>query len=143
MAVVTMPLETAKNRMAFQKPDPVTGVYPLPLYYLFTLPYFFTFLIMSYFYHYFIFIIILFLSLFLSLFYFYHLFFHHLFFHHYFILGQLPYRGLTQTMTTIAGKEGVKGLFQGFSPYYLRCGGQTLLMFLSVEWLRKTYQSIK
>jgi hypothetical protein len=62
------------------------------------------------------------------------------FFH---ILGQLPYRGLTQTMTTIAGKEGIKGLFQGFSPYYLRCGGQTLLMFLSVEWLRKTYQSIK
>ena len=25
MAVVTMPLETAKNRMAFQKPDKVTG----------------------------------------------------------------------------------------------------------------------
>ena len=64
-------------------------------------------------------------------------------FYHYLIVGQLPYRGLTQTMTTIAGKEGVKGLFQGFSPYYLRCGGQTLLMFLSVEWLRKTYQSIK
>lgn len=28
MAVVTMPLETAKNRMAFQKPDPVTGAHP-------------------------------------------------------------------------------------------------------------------
>ena len=26
MAVVTMPLETAKNRMAFQKPDKVTGL---------------------------------------------------------------------------------------------------------------------
>jgi hypothetical protein len=26
MAVVTMPLETAKNRMAFQKPDPATGI---------------------------------------------------------------------------------------------------------------------
>jgi solute carrier family 25 (mitochondrial oxoglutarate transporter), member 11 len=55
----------------------------------------------------------------------------------------MPYRGLVQTMTSIANKEGVKGLFQGFSPYYLRCGGQTLLMFMSVEWLRKMYQSIK
>lgn len=54
-----------------------------------------------------------------------------------------PYSGLIQTMSSIAGKEGIKGLFQGFSPYYLRCGGQTLLMFMSVEWLRKTYQSVK
>ena len=27
-SVVTMPLETAKNRMAFQKPDPITGERP-------------------------------------------------------------------------------------------------------------------
>lgn len=57
--------------------------------------------------------------------------------------GIMPYRGLMQTMSSIAGKEGVKGLFQGFSPYYLRCGGQTLLMFMSVEWLRKMYQAVK
>ena len=59
------------------------------------------------------------------------------------ISGIKPYTGLVQTMTSIAGKEGVKGLFQGFSPYYLRCGGQTLLMFMSVEWLRKIYQAVK
>ena len=27
-SVLTMPLETTKNRMAFQKPDPVTGILP-------------------------------------------------------------------------------------------------------------------
>ena len=32
MAVVTMPLETAKNRMAFQKPDKVTGLCRLIFY---------------------------------------------------------------------------------------------------------------
>eukprot|EP00596_Hydrurales_sp_CCMP1899_P000843 CAMPEP_0119036044 /NCGR_PEP_ID=MMETSP1177-20130426/3447_1 /TAXON_ID=2985 /ORGANISM="Ochromonas sp, Strain CCMP1899" /LENGTH=307 /DNA_ID=CAMNT_0006995211 /DNA_START=105 /DNA_END=1025 /DNA_ORIENTATION=- len=72
MAVVTMPLETSKNRMAFQTIDPTTG--------------------------------------------------------------KLPYTGILQTMTSIVKTEGPKGLFQGFSPYYIRCGGQTLLMFLSVEW---------
>lgn len=59
------------------------------------------------------------------------------------IVGKLPYTGILQTMTSIVKKEGPKGLFEGFSPYYIRCGGQTLLMFLSVEWLRKTYAAIK
>lgn len=27
-SVITMPFESAKNRMAFQKPDPVTGIKP-------------------------------------------------------------------------------------------------------------------
>jgi solute carrier family 25 oxoglutarate transporter 11 len=76
-SVVTMPLETAKNRMAFQKPDPVTGI--------------------------------------------------------------KPYRSAVQTVTKIASSEGVLRLWAGFPPYYLRCGGHTVLMFLSVEWLRKAY----
>lgn len=29
-SVVTMPFETAKNRMAFQKPDPTTGIVTSP-----------------------------------------------------------------------------------------------------------------
>lgn len=77
-SVVTMPFETAKNRMAFQRPDPVTGVN--------------------------------------------------------------PYRTAMQTITTIARQEGALRLWTGFPPYYLRCGGHTVFMFMSVEWLRGLYQ---
>lgn len=73
-SVITMPLETAKNRMAFQKPDPVTG--------------------------------------------------------------KRPYTGALQAISTVASKEGVFKLWAGFPPYYLRCGGHTVAMFISVEWLR-------
>ncbi len=65
-AVITMPFETAKNRMAFQKPDPVTGV--------------------------------------------------------------MPYRSAMQTITSIASKEGLLRLWAGFPPYYLRCGGHTVVI---------------
>ncbi len=74
-SVITMPLETAKNRMAFQKKDPITGI--------------------------------------------------------------LPYRSAVQTISTIASKEGILQLWAGFPPYYLRCGGHTVAMFISVAWLRK------
>lgn len=77
-SIVTMPFETSKNRMAFQKPDPLTEV--------------------------------------------------------------LPYRSTMQTITTIVKSEGVLRLWAGFPPYYLRCGGHTVCMFMSVEWLRKAYQ---
>lgn len=77
-SVITMPFETAKNRMAFQTADPVTGV--------------------------------------------------------------RPYTGALQTITTIAKKEGVLRLWSGFPPYYLRCGGHTVFMFMSVEWLRGLLQ---
>jgi len=76
-SLVTMPLETAKNRMAFQKIDPVTGI--------------------------------------------------------------LPYRSAVQTISTIAKHEGVLKLWSGFPPYYMRCGGHTVFMFLFVEYLRKSY----
>ena len=71
---VTMPFETAKNRMAFQKKD-ANGVF--------------------------------------------------------------PYRSAIQTMSTIANKEGIKKLWSGFSPYFLRCGGHTVTMFVTIEYLRK------
>jgi solute carrier family 25 oxoglutarate transporter 11 len=76
-SVITMPFETAKNRMAFQRADPVTG--------------------------------------------------------------KRPYTGAIQTITTVARQEGVLKLWAGFPPYYLRCGGHTVLMFMAVEWLRKFY----
>ncbi len=80
-SLITMPFETAKNRMAFQRPDPVTG--------------------------------------------------------------QRPYTGALQTMRSIVAKEGITKLWAGFPPYYLRCGGHTVVMFMSVEWLRKFYLSNK
>ena len=74
-SIVTMPFETAKNRMAFQKPDPVTG--------------------------------------------------------------KKPYTGAFQTITKIAKAEGVMTLWSGFPPYYLRCGGHTVTMFIAIDLLRR------
>ena len=38
-----------------------------------------------------------------------------------------------------AKSEGVLALWNGFLPYYLRCGGHTVTMFVFVSWLRETY----
>ena len=76
-SLITMPFETAKNRMAFQKPD---------------------------------------------------------------ASGKLLYRKTIQTITTIARAEGALALWSGFIPYYGRCGGHTVSMFIFVEQLRKLYR---
>lgn len=78
-SVATMPLEAAKNRMAFQKPDPATG--------------------------------------------------------------KLPYTGTVQTIATVARVEGAAALFNGFTMYYLRCGGHTVLSFLALEKIRAAYMA--
>jgi len=53
----------------------------------------------------------------------------------------LPYRGTSQAILSIAREGGiVRGLYAGFLPYYLRCGGMTLLTFMSVEYLRELYK---
>lgn len=74
-SVVTMPLETAKNMMAFQKPNPETGM--------------------------------------------------------------LPFRGTVHTVRKLALRSGVLSLWNGFFPYYLRCGGHTVAMFVAVEAIRE------
>ena len=79
-SVITMPLETAKNRMAFQKPD---------------------------------------------------------------ANGVLPFRSTAQTILSVANSQGPLALWNGFPPYYLRCGGHTVTMFIFVEMLRSAYQSSK
>eukprot|EP00933_Yihiella_yeosuensis_P028023 TRINITY_DN2182_c3_g1_i1.p1 TRINITY_DN2182_c3_g1~~TRINITY_DN2182_c3_g1_i1.p1 ORF type:complete len:228 (-),score=31.88 TRINITY_DN2182_c3_g1_i1:120-803(-) len=76
-SIITMPFESAKNRMASQQPDPETG--------------------------------------------------------------KLPYRGTMQTIQSVAGKEGAVALFNGFGPYFMRCGGHTVLMFFAVEKMQKMY----
>jgi len=79
-SLVTMPLETAKNRMAFQKPDPTTGL--------------------------------------------------------------LPYKSTFQTIKSVAVRSGVLALWNGFLPYYARCGGHTVLMFTILEQLRVGYTNL-
>jgi solute carrier family 25 (mitochondrial oxoglutarate transporter), member 11 len=55
--------------------------------------------------------------------------------------GKLAYRGTLQTITTVAGAEGTMALYNGFMPYFMRCGGHTVLMFFAVEKLQKWYQA--
>ena len=76
-SIATMPLEASKNRMASQKPDPVTG--------------------------------------------------------------KLPYTGTLQTLTKVSAENGFLALYNGFLPYYLRCGGHTVSMFIIVQILRDYY----
>eukprot|EP00428_Durinskia_dybowskii_P036154 CAMPEP_0170280968 /NCGR_PEP_ID=MMETSP0116_2-20130129/40503_1 /TAXON_ID=400756 /ORGANISM="Durinskia baltica, Strain CSIRO CS-38" /LENGTH=296 /DNA_ID=CAMNT_0010532309 /DNA_START=71 /DNA_END=961 /DNA_ORIENTATION=+ len=78
-SIITMPFESAKNRMASQKPDPVTG--------------------------------------------------------------ELLYKGTIQTIQTVAGREGAATLYNGFLPYFMRCGGHTVLMFFMVEKLQGMYKA--
>jgi solute carrier family 25 oxoglutarate transporter 11 len=54
--------------------------------------------------------------------------------------GKLPYRSTLQTMQSVASKEGVLALYNGFLPYYLRCGGHTVSMFILVEIIRDYYR---
>merc|ERR1719392_213223 len=76
-SVITMPFESAKNRMAFQQPDPETG--------------------------------------------------------------KLPYTGILQTLSAVSKSNGPMALFDGFFPYFLRCGGHTVLMFIFVEKIKEIY----
>jgi len=76
-SVITMPLETAKNRMAFQIAD---------------------------------------------------------------AKGVLPYTSTLQTIGSVSRAQGVLSLWNGFIPYYGRCGGHTVGMFLAVDQLRAQYR---
>jgi solute carrier family 25 (mitochondrial oxoglutarate transporter), member 11 len=75
-SLITMPLETTKNRMAFQKVGPD---------------------------------------------------------------GTKPYKNMVSALGKIAKTEGVASLWHGFLPYYGRCGGHTVTMFIAVEQLRAAY----
>jgi len=79
-SLITMPLETAKNRMAFMKPD---------------------------------------------------------------ASGKLPYTSTVQTVTTVARSEGILALWNGFLPYYGRCGGHTVTMFIAVDQIRMMYRKLQ
>ena len=55
------------------------------------------------------------------------------------INGKLPYTGIVQTLTKIVTDEGMLSLYNGFVPYYMRCGGHTVSMFCFVQLLRDFY----
>ena len=55
------------------------------------------------------------------------------------VTGKLPYTSIIQTVKTISAKEGFFALYNGFTPYYVRCGGHTVAMFIFVQMLRDAY----
>jgi len=56
--------------------------------------------------------------------------------------GKLPYTGTLQTIKAVSAKEGFSALYNGFLPYYARCGGHTVSMFIIVQILRDNYQQM-
>lgn len=55
------------------------------------------------------------------------------------VTGVLPYKSTLQTIRAVSAKEGFLSLYNGFLPYYIRCGGHTVFMFIFVQMLRDTY----
>lgn len=53
--------------------------------------------------------------------------------------GKLPYTSLLQTLRKVSADEGFFALYNGFFPYYVRCGGHTVTMFIFVQLLRDFY----
>ena len=54
--------------------------------------------------------------------------------------GKLPYTSTLQTIRTVSAQEGFLALYNGFLPYYVRCGGHTVSMFVIVQIIRDFYQ---
>lgn len=51
--------------------------------------------------------------------------------------GTRQYRNIVQAMMKIARDEGTRNLWRGFTPYFARCGGHTIAMFLALEQVRR------
>eukprot|EP01012_Entosiphon_sulcatum_P053727 TRINITY_DN739_c0_g1_i1.p1 TRINITY_DN739_c0_g1~~TRINITY_DN739_c0_g1_i1.p1 ORF type:complete len:302 (+),score=31.64 TRINITY_DN739_c0_g1_i1:36-941(+) len=47
--------------------------------------------------------------------------------------GTLPFRSTGHTILRICKEQGVLRLWKGFVPYYARCGGHTIAMFIALE----------
>ena len=57
------------------------------------------------------------------------------------LTGKLPYTSIAQTIRVVSAKEGFSSLFNGFTAYYIRCGGHTVAMFIFVQMLRDAYKA--
>lgn len=53
--------------------------------------------------------------------------------------GKTPYNSILQTIRKVSAEEGFLALYNGFFPYYIRCGGHTVCMFVIVQLLRDFY----
>lgn len=53
--------------------------------------------------------------------------------------GEKPYKTVIQTIRKVASEQGFLSLYNGFFPYYMRCGGHTVTMFVFVQMLRDFY----
>jgi solute carrier family 25 (mitochondrial oxoglutarate transporter), member 11 len=50
------------------------------------------------------------------------------------------YTGMFKTMYIIARREGFIRLWNGFTMYFMRCGGHTITMFIAMEQYRNLYR---
>lgn len=55
------------------------------------------------------------------------------------VTGKLPYTSTLQTLRKVTTEKGFMALYNGFFPYYLRCGGHTVSMFILVQVMRDLY----
>jgi solute carrier family 25 oxoglutarate transporter 11 len=53
--------------------------------------------------------------------------------------GKLPYTSTLQTLRAVSANESFLALYNGFLPYYIRCGGHTVAMFIAVQIMRDYY----
>ncbi|RLO11395.1 hypothetical protein DYB28_001622 [Aphanomyces astaci] len=51
--------------------------------------------------------------------------------------AEAEYAGAVDCFVKIVRKEGVRGLFKGWTPAYIRLGPQTIITFMTLEQLRK------
>eukprot|EP01134_Creolimax_fragrantissima_P006824 CFRG6824T1 len=59
------------------------------------------------------------------------------------VTGKLLYNGTLQTIGSVAKSEGILSLWNGFIPYFGRCGGHTVSMFVFVDYFRRQYVNYK
>lgn len=52
------------------------------------------------------------------------------------VTGKLPYTSTMQTLRKVTAEQGFGALYNGFIPYYMRCGGHTVSMFIVVQLIR-------
>jgi solute carrier family 25 oxoglutarate transporter 11 len=57
------------------------------------------------------------------------------------VTGKLPYTSTLQTLALVTRNEGFLAFYNGFFPYYVRCGGHTVTMFIFVQMLRDAYRA--
>lgn len=53
--------------------------------------------------------------------------------------GRPEYAGVVDVVVTVARRDGVRGLWRGFLPFYARLGPHTTLSLMLLEQLRRMH----